>query len=146
MHATADGQACRADHVRTHCATVRVTYSLGRPPYVCRKNVADVATTKTYGQKARTASCDRRLTTGLARTHAGHRHGRYTRTGVMGLGQSLSLQPSLKLSLSQSVFPTHRTPSFYSQVTDKATDCKAQARPLHAECAPAGRYVTVNID
>ncbi|KAI8491354.1 hypothetical protein Bbelb_309870 [Branchiostoma belcheri] len=59
MHATADGQACRADHVRTPCATVRVTYSLGRPPYVCRKNVADVATTKTYGQKARTASCDR---------------------------------------------------------------------------------------
>ncbi|KAI8486806.1 hypothetical protein Bbelb_355540 [Branchiostoma belcheri] len=40
--------------------TLRVTYSLGRPPYVCRKNVADVATTKTYGQKARTASCDRR--------------------------------------------------------------------------------------
>ncbi|KAI8480735.1 hypothetical protein Bbelb_415280 [Branchiostoma belcheri] len=33
MHATADGQACRAD----------------------------VATTKTYGQKARTASCDRRF-------------------------------------------------------------------------------------
>ncbi|KAI8484058.1 hypothetical protein Bbelb_381760 [Branchiostoma belcheri] len=61
MHATADGQACRADHVRTPCATVRVTYSLGRPPYVCRKNVADVATIKTYGQKARTASCDRRL-------------------------------------------------------------------------------------
>ncbi|KAI8509431.1 hypothetical protein Bbelb_132790 [Branchiostoma belcheri] len=61
MHATADGQACRADHVRTPCATVRVTYSLGRPPYVCRKNVADVATTKTYGQKARTASCDRRF-------------------------------------------------------------------------------------
>ncbi|KAI8519562.1 hypothetical protein Bbelb_028190 [Branchiostoma belcheri] len=61
MHATADGQACRADHVRTPCATVRVTYSLGRPPYVCRKNVADVATTKTYGQKASTASCDRRL-------------------------------------------------------------------------------------
>ncbi|KAI8486256.1 hypothetical protein Bbelb_359720 [Branchiostoma belcheri] len=50
MHATADGQACRADHVRTPCATVRVTYSLGRPPYVCRKNVADVATTKTGPQ------------------------------------------------------------------------------------------------
>ncbi|KAI8496943.1 hypothetical protein Bbelb_255980 [Branchiostoma belcheri] len=49
----------RASEPRTY--TLRVTYSLGRPPYVCRKNVADVATTKTYGQKARTASCDRRL-------------------------------------------------------------------------------------
>ncbi|KAI8508019.1 hypothetical protein Bbelb_142590 [Branchiostoma belcheri] len=47
---------------RPRTYTLRVTYSLGRPPYVCRKNVADVATTKTYGQKARTASCDRRLT------------------------------------------------------------------------------------
>ncbi|KAI8495146.1 hypothetical protein Bbelb_271320 [Branchiostoma belcheri] len=45
---------------RPRTYTLRVTYSLGRPPYVCRKNVADVATTKTYGQKARTASCDRR--------------------------------------------------------------------------------------
>ncbi|KAI8506025.1 hypothetical protein Bbelb_163780 [Branchiostoma belcheri] len=44
---------------RPRTYTLRVTYSLGRPPYVCRKNVADVATTKTYGQKARTASCDR---------------------------------------------------------------------------------------
>ncbi|KAI8484813.1 hypothetical protein Bbelb_374100 [Branchiostoma belcheri] len=31
-----------------------------------------------------------RLTTGLARTHAGHRHCRYARTGDDGLGQSLS--------------------------------------------------------
>ncbi|KAI8512030.1 hypothetical protein Bbelb_111300 [Branchiostoma belcheri] len=46
---------------RPRTYTLRVTYSLGRPPYVCRKNVADVATTKTYGQKARTASYDRRL-------------------------------------------------------------------------------------
>ncbi|KAI8502525.1 hypothetical protein Bbelb_201130 [Branchiostoma belcheri] len=46
---------------RPRTYTLRVTYSLGRPPYVCRKNVADVATTKTYGQKARTASCDRRF-------------------------------------------------------------------------------------
>ncbi|KAI8508125.1 hypothetical protein Bbelb_143650 [Branchiostoma belcheri] len=46
---------------RPRTYTLRVTYSLGRPPYVCRKNVADVATTKTYGQKARTASCDRGL-------------------------------------------------------------------------------------
>ncbi|KAI8516751.1 hypothetical protein Bbelb_053320 [Branchiostoma belcheri] len=37
MHANADGQACRADHVGTPCATVRVTYSLGRSPYVFRK-------------------------------------------------------------------------------------------------------------
>ncbi|KAI8506492.1 hypothetical protein Bbelb_159190 [Branchiostoma belcheri] len=57
---------------RPRTYTLRVTYSLGRPPYVCRKNVADVATTKTYGQKARTASCDRRLnaTSGLERLHA----------------------------------------------------------------------------
>ncbi|KAI8489206.1 hypothetical protein Bbelb_329450 [Branchiostoma belcheri] len=47
---------------RPRTYTLRVTYSLGRPPYVCRKNVADVATTKTYGQKARTASCDRGFT------------------------------------------------------------------------------------
>ncbi|KAI8484857.1 hypothetical protein Bbelb_374540 [Branchiostoma belcheri] len=32
-----------------------------------------------------------RLTTGLARTHAGHRHCRHARTGEDGLGQSLSV-------------------------------------------------------
>ncbi|KAI8515731.1 calcium ion binding, partial [Branchiostoma belcheri] len=37
--------SCTSCRPRTY--TLRVTYSLGRPPYVCRKNVADVATTKT---------------------------------------------------------------------------------------------------
>ncbi|KAI8515680.1 hypothetical protein Bbelb_064930 [Branchiostoma belcheri] len=68
------GEIVRCKHVQLtyHLRNVRCTQPLTARRVVqtthvhlaqpCEKNVADVATTKTYGQKARTASCDRRLT------------------------------------------------------------------------------------
>ncbi|KAI8492244.1 hypothetical protein Bbelb_301410 [Branchiostoma belcheri] len=51
-----------------------------------------------------------RLTTGLARTHAGHRHCRYTRTGDDGLGQSLSVTFSQAVSVSDGLLDCSLNP------------------------------------
>ncbi|KAI8518149.1 hypothetical protein Bbelb_041660 [Branchiostoma belcheri] len=53
---------CKHVQLTYHLRNVRCTQPLtARRVVQTTKNVADVATTKTYGQKARTASCDRGL-------------------------------------------------------------------------------------
>ncbi|KAI8488928.1 hypothetical protein Bbelb_334460 [Branchiostoma belcheri] len=54
--------ACRphSNTLRNRASDVRRCHSF---PTFSEKNVADVASQKTYGQKARTAGCDRRLRT-----------------------------------------------------------------------------------
>ncbi|KAI8502540.1 hypothetical protein Bbelb_201280, partial [Branchiostoma belcheri] len=61
------------------------------------------------------------LTTGLARTHAGHRHCRYTRTGVVGLG-TVFLFASV---VTKTVPPPYRA-RYLSSATGQA---KQQLRP-----------------
>ncbi|KAI8508126.1 hypothetical protein Bbelb_143660 [Branchiostoma belcheri] len=132
--------ACRPHSytLRNRATDVRRCHSF---PTFSEKNVADVASHKTYGQKARTASCDRglkatsvtffsenvgkewRLRTSLAR----HSHG-CTKCKSVVCTPSLAVSGCVHRFRTEAVLTTHGCPAF----------AHVLARRQHAEARTAG--------